>query len=142
MVNFKDRERVGIGRDLYTEIEGGGRMAQIQERLRRLDPESRIIRQLEAYYFELSSLYGGFIGGNLLSWIIDLFQNSPNKMFKNTNTFILGCIYYQERQQKTQNSSIVSIIQNLIVSTNQSSITLSDVIRYLRLIEAIIEKRM
>ena len=142
MVNFKDRERVGFRRDLYTQIEGGGRLAQFQERLRRLDPESRIIRQLEAYYFELSNLYEGFKEGDLLTWIIDLFQNAPNKMFKNTNTFILGCIYYQERQQRTQNSLIVSMIQNLIVKTNQSSITLSDVIRYLRLIEILTEKKM
>ncbi len=129
MVNFKDRERVGFRRDLYTQIDDG-RLAQIQERLRRLDPESRIIRQLEAYYYELSNLYEGFRGGDLLSWVIDLFQNAPNKMFKNTNTFILGCIYYQEKQQRT------------ILKTNQTSITLSDVIRYLRLIEMLIGQQM
>jgi hypothetical protein len=140
MVNFKDRERVGFRRDLYTQIEGGGRLAQIQERLRKLDPESRIIRQLEAYYFELSNLYEGFREGDLLNWIIDLFQNAPNKFFKNTNTFILGCIFYQERQQKPQN--VISMIQQIIIKTNQTSITISDVIRYFRLIEMLIEKKM
>jgi hypothetical protein len=139
MVNFKDRERVGFRRDLYTQIDDG-RLAQIQERLRRLDPESRIIRQLEAYYYELSNLYEGFRGGDLLSWIIDLFQNAPNKMFKNTNTFILGCIYYQEKQQRTKNINFM--IQQFILKTNQTSITLSDVIRYLRLIEMLIGKQM
>lgn len=138
MVNFKDRERVGFRRDMYTEIEGGGRLAQIQERLRRMDPESRVVNQLEMYYHQVSNLYDDFSNDAFLDKIIELFRKVPNKFFKNTNAFILGFICIQELRKNIRRPVIVEFIQDLITRTNQNqTITVSDAIRYMRLIESL-----
>ena len=123
---------------MYTEIEGGGRLAQIQERLRRMDPESRVLSQLETYYHQVSNLYDEFSGDAFLDTIIDLFRKVPHKFFKNTNAFILGFVFFQELRKNTRKSVIVELVQDLISRTNQSqTITVSDTIRYMRLIESL-----
>lgn len=139
MVNFKDRERVGFRRDMYTEIEGGGRLAQIQERLRRMDPETRVLSQLEAYYHQVSNLYDDFSNDAFLDTIIELFRNVPNKFFKNTNAFILGFVFVHELRKNIRKPVIVELVQDIIARTNQTqTITVSDAIRYMRLIDSLL----
>lgn len=141
---FRDRERIGFRKGLATEIEGGGKLAQILQRQQKLDSELRYIDEIENYCIFLKDYY--YFTEIDIENIIELFQKISRPLLKNSYAFVLGYIYNRdnsidnirillEKHEKTKTTTK----QNKRGEHKEiSNVTDIDVIRYKRLIETYI----
>jgi hypothetical protein len=130
---FRDRERVGTREALGTSIEGQGKLAKMMERRNFFDREVKLINMIEAYFWTIHACpQNPGLARPDLQKIINLFQSLPNKLYKNPYMLILGYILVQTIKQ-----SGTKVVRDLINETrHEADISLSDVIRYYRLLES------
>lgn len=130
---FRDRERVGTGEGMATYIEGHSRLARTAERRNFFDRELRLVDMIQAYFYEVQSSYLRFsLERPDLQKIIDLFQSMHHKLYKNPYLIVLGYVMAQTIHQP----NCVERIRQLLSSTHQHDLSVSDVIRYYRLLSS------
>lgn len=127
---FRDRERIGNKHVLATEIEGKGTLAKYLDRVNNMDPEIRFLNQLEIYYYDLNHYYKFSVGD--LDIIIDYFNSTPNKIFKNPYCMLLGYILL-----RTYDSHKMGLVHRLLIEIKQEGVSEFDVIRYYRLLKSL-----
>lgn len=128
--SYKDIERIGFGGayEMATEIEGGGKMAQILERRLKMDPDFRLVTELKSSYQNIKEY--SLMRRHELEEITNLVMTRiPHKYYKNPQMLIFGFILL-----KTINKDGIKTVRDLILKTNVN-ITESDVIRYYHLLE-------
>lgn len=128
---FRDRERAGGFRDvLGTEIDMAKKFGKTFERLdkmmKRMEPEDKLITQMENYYFYVDSVYKLPIDS--LKTLIDAFRRVPRNIYKNPQMFLLGWLYANYG---------MNIVRRVIKETNEVEISEIDVIRYYRLYQSV-----
>lgn len=131
---FRDRERVGFARGMATVIEGQGYLAQYLNKINRMDPELKALAMLEGFYHEVYPVYGRF-GAMDLDNIINIFNRTEHKLYKNPVLFILGYILFHS---ESKNRIHLDIIKNIMSRTKIEGVSLSDVIRYYKLIKRLL----
>ena len=128
---FRDRDRIGYREGLATYIEGGSKLAKFMERRNFFDRELRLVNMIEAYFYEIQSLHDApKFDRSDLQKIVQLFHSMQHKLYKNPYLIVLAYIMFQINHQPT----CMQHIEQIIRETNQRELTLSDVIRYYRLL--------
>lgn len=128
---YRDRERAGGFREVMgTEMEMSKRYGPQYERLQRMmtrmNPEDRVITQLENYFFHVDSIQK--LPMNSIKSVIDAFRRTTRYMYKNPYIFVLGWLY-----------SLYGLptVRKIMKETGQTEISEVDVIRYFRLYESV-----
>lgn len=129
---YRDRERAGGYREVMgTEMDMAKRYGKDYERLnrmmKRMEPEDKIITQLENYYFHVDSIQ--HLPVDSLKRLIDAFRRVPRNIYKNPHMFLLGWVYSLYG---------LNTVKHLIKETNQLEIADTDVIRYYRLYQSVL----
>lgn len=130
---FRDRERIGTRECLGSSIEGQGKLAKMMERRNIYDREFKLIcNMIEPFFWRIQRCpQNPGLGPADLTKIVQIFDSLPNKLYKNPYMLILGYILFQ-----TINRNGTKIVKSLIEETRQEAdISLTDVIRYYRLLE-------
>jgi hypothetical protein len=128
---YRDQERVGHREGLATYIEGGGKLAKMMERRNFFDRELRLVNMIEAYFYEIQSLNDApNLDRSDLQKIVQLFHSMQHKLYKNPYLIVLAFVMIQTNHQP----NCIQRIEQIIRETNQREFTLSDVIRYYRLL--------
>jgi hypothetical protein len=127
---YRDRERVGgFGDVMATTMAFTKKYGKDFERLNRmmarLQPEDRAIAQLEGYYMEVDK-YLSIPVQNGMRTVVALFRKAPRNIYKNPQMFLLGWLMYVEG---------LYFANRAIKETQQTEISLVDVIRYQKLVQ-------
>ena len=130
--SFSARERIGTRGGMATSIEGGSKLAKMQEQRNFYDRGLRLQDAIENYFMEIRNTPqgAGFSQSNL-NHIKDIFEALPYKLYKNPYMLVLAYILTQ-----TIRKSGTKIVEELIKETRQENISLPDVIRYYRLLQS------
>lgn len=128
--SYADQFRVGGRMGMMTEIEGTGRLANLQRRREKMDPETRMYESLENLFYILKpSLKLQDVDLMLLR---DALQECPGKLYKNIFCFILAYAYLTIKTFPLE--SLVDIAR----VHQHSDCTDIAIIRYTRLVKTLI----
>ena len=128
---FNDTNRIGHRRGLRTMIEGSGKLAKRASMMERFDRESKLIDMIESYFWSVQKVSTG-LGVADLDKILDVFNTLPNKLYKNPYMLVLGYVLIQTNYRHG-----TKVVKRMIEESRQDvDISLSDVIRYYRLLKS------
>jgi hypothetical protein len=128
---FRDRERAGMADVLLgTDIAGGGHLAELAERINRMNPDVRLISGLEKSFRDLAQLQIYSLRRHDLDHLKTIIYKLPHRHYKNPLMLVLGYIL-----QRTIEQHGISIVRKLILQSRISGVSETDVIRYYRLLQ-------
>jgi hypothetical protein len=128
--SYADHLRVGGRLGMMTDIEGTGRLAVLQRKRERMDPETRMYETLENSYYSMK--------GELQLQDVDLLllkdalQNCPNKLYKNIVCVIIAYVYLTNR------TFSIDRLVDIARVHNHSDCTEIAIVRYSRLMKTLI----
>jgi hypothetical protein len=127
---FNDTNRIGYRIGLRSMIEWG-KLAKIASMRERFDRESKLIDMIESYFWSVQKVSTGLGDADLVK-IVNVFNTLPNKLYKNPYMLVLGYVLIQTNYRYG-----TKVVKRMIEESRQDvDISLSDVIRYYRLLKS------
>lgn len=128
--SYSDQYRVGGRLGMMTEIEGTGRLANLQRKREKMDPETRMYESLENLFYILKpSLKLQDVDLMLLR---DALQECPAKLYKNIFCFILAYAYL------TVKTFPLEMLVDIARVHQHSDCTEVAIVRYTRLVKTLL----